>query len=160
MTTTDGSASSIPEEKRSVIELVEQEATRQMNSHSRTASAVDTRAALLVSTAILFVALPKNGSSTGCAYTVAVIFALIGACMGVIALFTKRRGEEIDLQKIESEIWPLEALEAIRAITRAKQKILDDDRKRLKLRHRVVAWGFTFLALSLTSTVTHVLLGV
>ena len=141
MTTTDGSASSIPEEKRSVIELVEQEVTRQMNSHSRTASAVDTRAALLVS-------------------TVAVIFALIGACMGVIALFTKRSGEEIDLQKIESEIWPLESLEAIRAITRAKQKILDNDRKRLKLRHGVVAWGVTFLALSLTSTVTHVLLGV
>lgn len=160
MPTSDGSDSSIPADKKPLLELIDQEVERQISSHSRSASTIDTHAALLVSVAIIFVALPKGDDPIGCAYVLAVIFALIGASSGATALFVKRYGKEINLKALEGHIWNFEQLEALQAITAAKQRNLYDDRKRLEHRRRIIAFGFSSLVLSLLATVIHVLFGV
>lgn len=115
-----------------MLEFLDREADLQLSSHAQTAGGLTTRAALLVSTAIFFVSLRGGDGSASWFYIVALIAALAGAVCGVWALFMNRKGEEIDLKESEEDLWGMPDLDSLRALTKSKREILDDDREWLK----------------------------
>jgi len=160
MSALGNSSEAYPSEIRPVLESIDREVDRQTDLHAKHSSAVSTRAALLVSTAVIFVSLPKADSAVGaCTYNLALAFASVGAVCGVLALLRYSKGEEVSLRHLEKELWNVSQVDAVRALTAEKIATLEQDRERLEARHRITAVGFIFLSLSLLAIVLHLVFG-
>lgn len=142
------------------LDTIEREVDRQLSSHARTAASTHTQAALLISTSVIFVSLLANNDTRGCAYVIGLIFALLAILAGILAMFKKRYGVEVQIDKIEHRLLNMDAIDARREMIAAKNTVLDKDRQNLNDRYNIVALGFVCLSLSLVATVIYFLFGV
>lgn len=151
-----------PGDKRGIAETVDREVDRQTDQHNRVSQSVSTRAALLVTAALIFVSFPREEDAGGppCLYATALICALVGALCGVFALLSKPKGEEASLAHLEEELWDLDETQALRALTAEKRRSLEQDRERLKSRHSITIVGFMFLSISVAAIVLYLIIGI
>ena len=145
------------ENLRSVLLAIDAEVDRQLAEQARSESALTNRAVLLVSSALIFVSIPKGGDGSGWVYACALGAALVGAVLGVLALFSWSKSTTAKIDSLEAQLVGKTQIEAIRALTASKRTDLQDNRQRAK----AIAWmtlsGFVLLVVSLLFTTIYLL---
>lgn len=159
MTQDSGEDTAKNDDRRAVLLAIDAEVERQLRDHVRSAGALTNRAALLVTSALIFVSIPKEGDGSGCWYASALICGVAAAILGVIALFFRPKNQEVKLDSLESQLVGETELEAIRALTGSKRTTLKQDRERVQTTTQLTLTGFAFLAVSLLCTAIYLLTG-
>lgn len=118
---------------RAILLAIDTEVNRQLADHVRSAGALTNRAALLVTSALIFVSIPKGGTGDGWWYTIAICSAVIAAVLGVVALFFRPTRQETKLDSLESQLAGVTEIEAIRKLTDSKRTTLRHSRKRVNV---------------------------
>ena len=139
------------------LEIIDRELDRQLAAHAKTSDAIATRAALVVSTAIVFVSLSRDTQEGSCVHTFALILSAVGIILGVWALLLNRSGEEADLEESVKELENASSTVALRSMIDSKIETLDQDRRWVENRELLMRIGFLCLGLSLFSTLIHML---
>lgn len=146
-------------ELRAVLAIIDSEVNRQLSDHIRSATSLNNRAALLVTSSLIFVSIPKNGDGNSCWYGLALIFGVIAAILGAIALFFRSKGQELKLSSLEAQLVGKTEIEAMRALTESKRITLSQGRAQIQGISKFVIWGFVSLVVSLMCTVAYPLVG-
>lgn len=139
------------------LEIIDRELDRQLAAHAKTSDAIATRAALVVSTAIVFVSLSRDAQESSCAHVFALILSAVGMVVGVWALLLNRSGEEIDLEGAVEKLKDTSSTVALRSMIDAKIETLEQDRRWVEHRELLMRIGFLCLGLSLFSTLIHMM---
>lgn len=148
-----------------LLESIDRETDRQLNAHSHTVDAIVTRAALIVTTAVVFVSLIYESKAGSCAtflslctvhwvihYT-SLVLSVGAAVLGVRALFMNREGEETDLDEMEEALVGKADVVVLRSIVQSKVQTLNQDRETMKGREQCTRRGFILLVVALIATV-------
>lgn len=147
------------EEFLAVLGIIDSEINRQLSDHIRSATSLTNRAALLVTSSLIFVSIPKNGDENNCWFALALAFGMSAAILGVIALFFHPKSQELKLSSLEEQLVGKTEIEAMRAIAESKRITLAQGRARVLKTSKFVIWGFVSLAMSLVCTVAYSLIG-
>lgn len=147
------------ENLRAVVVAIDSEVGRQWADHVRSAGALTNRSALLVTSALIFVSIPKEGDGSGCWYQLALVCGVLAAILGVGALFFRSKAPAARVDRLEAQLVGKSEVEAIRALTASKRTTLIQDRKRVQITARITLAGFVLLAVSLLCTVVYLLTG-
>ncbi|MCT2024354.1 hypothetical protein M3D57_10985, partial [Corynebacterium sanguinis] len=83
---------------------IDAEVDRQIAEQHRSATSLTNRAVLLVSSALIFVSIPKDGDGSGWAYTCALIVALVAAGLGAAALFVRPKSGVAKIERLEEQL--------------------------------------------------------
>lgn len=137
------------EELRAVVVAIGSEVDRQWEDHVRSAGALTNRAALLVTSALIFVSIPKEGEGSEVWYRLALVWGVVAAILGVVALFFRPKVSAANVDSLEAQLANKSEIEAIRALTASKRKTLTKDRERVQTTARITLAGFVVLTVSL-----------
>lgn len=147
------------EEFQAILAIIDSEVDRQLSEHTRSAESLINRAALLITSSLIFVSIRKIGDGEGCWYTSALLCGLLASILGVTALFCHSKGQELKLSSLEVQLAGKSKIEAMRALTQSKCVTLGEDRARIQRKAILVTSGFAFLVISLVCTVMYSLVG-
>lgn len=145
------------ENLRPILLAIDAEVGRQLAEQARSEAALTNRAVLLVSSALIFVSIPKGGDGSGWAYALALFAALIGAVLGVLALFSWSKSTAAKIDSLEEQLVGKTEIEAIRALTASKRCALRKNRKRAGAIAWTTFFGFVLLVVSLLFTTIYLL---
>lgn len=140
---------------QSVLKAIDSEVDRQLVDHARSAGALTNRAALLVTSALIFVSISKEGNGAEGWYQAALVLGAIAAVVGAVALFYRPSLNEVTASRLEAQLVGKSQIEAIRMLTDAKQTTLKNGRKNIGVIAGIVMGGFFCLALSVICTVIY-----
>lgn len=124
------------------------EADRQLLVEQHTASALTTRAALLITAAGVFISLGRYfdqaAGPSWWALLLSVGLAFCSAAMGVSALFM-RQSRDIDLAGLWRDVYTSSLADFIGKVTAAKNELLEQTTKNNRCRSRAVRFGFIMM---------------
>lgn len=135
-----------------ILCLISSETDRQLAEQARSAGALTNRAALLVTSALIFTSIPKDGDGNIWWYRSALLCGVLAAICGVIALFFRTSIQEVKLSSLERQLKSATEIDAIRALSAQKQTKLNKARDHTQSVKQITLLGFVLLALSLTYT--------
>lgn len=148
------------EELRAILVMIDTEVDRQLSDQNRSASSLFNRAALLITSSLIFVSIPKVGDGSGFWYGSALVFGLLASILGVVALFFRSNVDELKLSSLEDQLVGMTEMQAMRALTKSKRVTLTQDRDRIQRISKFVILGFASLSISLACTVIYSSAGV
>jgi hypothetical protein len=135
-------------ERRLLIEVLLADSARQLDAAQTVSATMGTRAALLIASASIAASINAPARLTFSWYALALSSSVLAALLGIV-VFLPRRSKELDLQGIEAEAWNLLDAEVLRSVLYSRIAVLVRDRKAIRRRARLLAVGFSALALSL-----------
>jgi hypothetical protein len=135
-------------ERRHLIEILLSDSERQLAANAGTASALGTRAAILIASASIVTGLQLARPSDAAWYLLALIAAGVAALGGVIVVLP-RRGHEADLREIETLAWNETDTIASRRLLHTRLAILNRDKGSLFWRAIVLVAAFVILIVAL-----------
>jgi hypothetical protein len=135
-------------DRRYLVELLLIDAARQLAANAGTASALGTRAAILIASASIVTGLQLTRPTDAGWYLLALISAGVAALMGVIVVLP-RRGREIDLTDLESAAWNETDTVAARRLLHSRIDVLARDKRALSWRAVVLVLAFGVLIVGL-----------
>lgn len=135
-------------ERRFLVELLLADAERQLAANAGTASALGTRAAILIASASIVTGLQLTRPADAGWYLLALISAGLAALLGVVVVLP-RRGREIVLSNLETSAWNETDTVAARRLLYSRIDVLRRDKQDLSWRAVVLVVAFAVLIVGL-----------